>query len=79
MKFKAWATRQANGDYMLTSFPPTISPVQGTSHQDAYVVPGDGLGVRGLCHEWFGRVFNPDDELGLLQTRRVQVTIEVEE
>lgn len=47
---KLWLTRQGNGLYMLTMFKPVIEQVYGSSTKDVYVIPGEPIGIRNLCH-----------------------------
>jgi len=46
---EVWMTRQRNGLYMLTRYKPIIAQVDGRDFMDAYVVPGEPIGVRNLC------------------------------
>lgn len=46
---EVWMTRQRNGQYMLTKYKPIIAQVEGRDYTDAYVVPGEPIGVRNLC------------------------------
>lgn len=43
-----YVTRQANGLYMVTYFPPTINKVLGSEIRDVYIVPGEPIGIRNL-------------------------------
>lgn len=46
---EVWMTRQRNGQYMLTKYKPIMAMVEGRDYMDAYVVPGEPIGVRNLC------------------------------
>lgn len=44
-----WLTRQHNGLYMLTKLKPIFEVVQGREYLDAYVAPGEPIGMRNFC------------------------------
>lgn len=46
---RLYLTRQRNGLYMLTLHAPQWCAVEGTATTDAYVVPGEPIGIRNLC------------------------------
>jgi hypothetical protein len=46
---EVWLTRQHNGQYMLTKYKPIMAQVEGRDYKDAYVMPGEPIGVRNLC------------------------------
>lgn len=46
---KLWLTRQRNGLYMLTANEPIITKVEGRDFEDAYVAPGEPVGIRNFC------------------------------
>jgi hypothetical protein len=46
---KLFLTRQKNGLYMLTKYKPITRRVEGRDFSDAYVIPGEPIGVRNLC------------------------------
>lgn len=46
---EVWMTRQRNGQYMLTKYKPVMAMVEGRDYMDAYVLPGEPIGVRNLC------------------------------
>tara|TARA_R110000868_G_scaffold363356_1_gene625648 strand:- start:526 stop:792 length:267 start_codon:yes stop_codon:yes gene_type:complete len=46
---EVWMTRQRNGQYMLTKYKPIMAQVEGRDYVDAYVLPGEPVGVRNLC------------------------------
>lgn len=46
---EVWMTRQRNGQYMLTKYKPVMAQVEGRDYMDAYVLPGEPIGVRNLC------------------------------
>lgn len=44
-----YLTRQRNGLYMITLMEPVFSKVQGRDFEDAYVAPGEPVGMRNFC------------------------------
>lgn len=44
-----WLTRQRDGNYMLTRLRPLVTAVRGTRERDAYMLPGEPIGIRHLC------------------------------
>jgi len=46
---RLWLTRQHNGLYMLTKNKPIIIKVEGREYEDAYVAPGEPIGIRNFC------------------------------
>lgn len=46
---KLWLTRQRNGLYMLTANEPIITKVECRDFEDAYVAPGEPVGIRNFC------------------------------
>jgi len=46
---KLWLTRQHNGLYMLTKNKPIFTKVEGRDYEDAYVAPGEPIGIRNFC------------------------------
>lgn len=44
-----YLTRQHNGLYMLTKYEPVIMKVDGRDFEDAYIVPGEPVGMRNFC------------------------------
>jgi hypothetical protein len=44
-----YLTRQHNGLYMLTALKPILSRVEGGDFEDAYVAPGEPVGMRNFC------------------------------
>lgn len=44
-----YLTRQHNGLYMLTMMEPIFSKVEGRDFEDAYVAPGEPVGMRNFC------------------------------
>ena len=71
---KLYLTRQRNGDYMLTAFKPLVLRVKGNDYDDAYMRPGDPIGVRHLCADG---VKSAGIELLELESVRVDVTLKV--
>ena len=62
-------TRRANGLYLLTFYSPVIAEIGKTGVQDAYMRPGDPVGVNNLC-EWAVKTLW-GLELEKLETRKV--------
>jgi len=46
---RLWLTRQRNGLYMLTKNKPIMIQVEGRDYEDAYVAPGEPIGIRNFC------------------------------
>lgn len=46
---RLWITRQSNGLYMLTKHKPVIAEVEGRNFKDAYILPGEPVGMRNFC------------------------------
>ena len=47
---KLYLTRQLNGLYMLTALKPTFADILGSDGKvDAYIQPGEPIGMRNLC------------------------------
>lgn len=46
---KAYLTKVHGGRYMVTLFKPIIRTIRGTTHLDAFSVPGEPIDVRHLC------------------------------
>lgn len=68
----AWLTRQRDGNYMLTSLQPFVESLRGSAGvRDAYVRPGDVLGVRHLCPQIVRLVFHLPADLAPLESVRV--------
>ena len=44
-----YLTRQHNGLYMLTKNKPIFQTVEGREFEDAYVTPGEPIGMRNFC------------------------------
>ena len=44
-----YLTRQHNGLYMLTRLKPIMTLVEGRDFEDAYIVPGEPVGMRNFC------------------------------
>lgn len=44
-----YLTRQHNGLYMLTKYEPIFEKVEGRDFEDAYVKPGEPIGMRNFC------------------------------
>lgn len=44
-----YLTRQHNGLYMLTALKPVFSKVEGRDFEDAYLAPGEPVGMRNFC------------------------------
>lgn len=67
-----YLTRQLNGQYMLTKYPPIIQDVDGIGKKDAYIVPGEPIGLRNVCNLIL-RVVEINEELPRLETRKVNL------
>lgn len=65
-----YLTRQLNGQYMLTKYPPIIQEVDGVGVKDAYVVPGEPVGMRNVC-DLILRVCEIKDPIPRLETRKI--------
>lgn len=74
MKF--WITRTSKESFMLTSLPPTIASVVGTTRSKAYVSIGDPVGVRNLCLMGV-RSIAPDIKLDVLESVQVDINVSV--
>lgn len=59
---------------MLSKIEPVIQQVGVSGEYDAYVVPGDPIGVRNLCDVLFKHVGSKD--LKQLQSKLIEVKIE---
>ena len=46
---EVYLTRQRNGLYMLTKYKPIFTKVEGRDFEDAYVAPGEPIGMRNFC------------------------------
>ncbi len=73
---KCYLTRLAGitPRYMLTRFKPTIKTIKGTKRKDAYIIPGDPLGIPGnpsLCD--FVRQVCKVRELKELETTQINL------
>ena len=69
---KLTLTRQHDGNYTLTRYPPRIETVHGTGHCDVYLVPGEPIGIRHLCPGGVKAIFG----LELRHLESVPVTVE---
>ncbi len=69
-----WLSRANDGRYMLTGHRPIIKKVEKCDYQDLYVVPGDNVGIRGMCPIWSARLWK---ELPILGMCRVRLSGEV--
>ncbi len=67
-----YLTRQLNGQYMLTKYPPIIQDVDGVGKKDAYIVPGEPIGLRNVC-SLILRVVEINEDLPRLETRKVNL------
>ena len=68
-----WLTRCRGGDYMLTARKPTIQAVRGAGYDDAYIIPGDPIGLRHMCAAAV-RLMWGAAEIPLLTSCRVTIT-----
>ena len=58
---------------MLTYYKPIIAPVEGRDYNDAYVAPGDPIGIRNFC-DLILKVVNLDGQLKRLESIKVYLT-----
>lgn len=70
---KLYLTRQRNYEFMITKNEPDIINVGETENKDAYVVPGDPIGVRHLCDAIFKHVGAKD--MQPLQSKQINLTL----
>lgn len=68
-----WLTRQMNGMYMLTYHKPIIAEVTGRGYMDAYVPPGDPVGIRNFC-DLILKVSNLEGKLNRLESIKIHLT-----
>ncbi len=68
-----YLTKQRNGSFLLSKYPPIIQEVGETGEQDAYLQAGDPIGVRHLCDALFKHVGS--DEMKNLETKKINVII----
>ena len=68
-----WLTRQRNGMCMLTYYKPIISEVDGRGYMDAYVPPGDPVGIRNFC-DLILKVVNLEGQLPRLESVKIYLT-----
>jgi len=62
-----------NGQYMLTYFKPIIADVEGRGYKDAYVSPGDPIGIRNFC-DLILKVSNLEGKLNRLESVKIHLT-----
>jgi hypothetical protein len=67
-----WLTRQRNGMYMLTLNKPIIADVEGRGYQDAYVQPGDPIGMRNFC-DLILKIVGLEGKLNRLESIRINL------
>jgi hypothetical protein len=70
-----WLTRQRNGDYLLSIWRPILHPVGRSAHKDAYLQPGEPVGLRHLCADGVHAILR-GEHLQPLESVRVRVSIE---
>jgi len=73
---KLWVTRQRDGNFMLTAMRPSIARVGRIGEEDAYIQPGEPIGVRHLCKEGIATLCDgiPDvSELVPLESVKVEI------
>lgn len=70
-------TKQRDGNFMLTKLRPTIETVSGTNLQDAYIIPGEPIGLKHLCTDGVKAIFGVD--IPHLTTVRVTIETGVED
>lgn len=59
--------------YMLTYYKPIISEVDGRGYMDAYVPPGDPVGIRNFC-DLILKVVNLEGQLPRLESVKIYLT-----
>jgi len=69
---KLWLTRQHNGLYMLTALKPIFEKVQGQEFEDAYVAPGEPVGMRNFC-DLILKLINLDTPLKRGETIQIEL------
>jgi hypothetical protein len=67
-----YLTRQQNGLYMLTKYPPIIQEIDGIGVKDAYIVPGEPIGIRNVC-DLILKVCDMDKPIPRLETKKVNL------
>ncbi len=72
---RLWLTRQRDGNYMVTATKPVMTEVMGTGVKDAYIEPGEPIGVRHLCPLGVRMMWGI--ELAKCESRRVKFTGEL--
>lgn len=72
-EMELWLTRQRNGMYMLTYHKPIICDVEGRGYQDAYVPPGDPVGIRNFC-DLILKTVNLEGQLNRLESIKINLT-----
>lgn len=68
-----YLTRQHNGLYMLTKYPPIIQDIDGVGVKDAYIVPGEPIGLRNVCNLIL-KVCDIEKDFPRLETRKINLT-----
>lgn len=70
---RLWLTRQRQGDYMLSYRHPVMMEVNGAGEVDAYIEPGEPIGVRHLCPGGVRALIGRD--LEVLESVRVDLSM----
>lgn len=68
-----WLTKQHNGLYMLTVKKPIIAKVEGRDFEDAYVAPGEPVGMRNFC-DLILKLVNLDKPLKRGESIQIEIT-----
>lgn len=68
----AWLTKRGEDRYMVTNLYPTICRVYGTRRVDAYVTPGDSIGVNSLC-KMAALVYNGGEDIETLKPKKIKI------
>ncbi len=69
-----YLTKQRNGSFLLSKYPPIIAEVGETGEYDAYLQAGDPIGPRHLCDALFKHIGS--DNMKILETKKINVRIE---
>jgi len=59
--------------YMLTYYKPIIAEVEGRGYMDAYVPPGDPVGIRNFC-DLILKTVNLEGQLPRLESVKIYLT-----
>lgn len=75
---KVHITERPNGLFLITAFRPEITTIRGTDKVEAYVRPGDPIGLNNLCRPAI-RLLAPEayEQSEPLKTQRLNLTAEL--